>query len=178
VFVWTHRPDHLYAKPVFIAHYRKKPLRDIAVVAPDVGSAKMARGFAKELNGSLAIIDKRRPTANVAEVLNVVGEVEGKDCILTDDMIDTAGTMVQGASALKEAGAGKVLAAATHAVLSGSSLGKINDSVIEKLIVTNTIPLDSKKELCPKLTVLCIAQLIAEAIKRIHEESSISSLFI
>jgi ribose-phosphate pyrophosphokinase len=170
--------DHLYGLSVLLEHVRKNNYRDLVIVSPDAGGVERARTFAKKLQCSLAIIDKRRETPNVAEVMNVIGEVKGHDVMLLDDMIDTAGTMVQGASALKEAGAGKVLAAATHAVLSGSSLGKINDSVMEKLIVTNTIPLDSKKELCPKLTVLCIAQLIAEAIKRIHEESSISSLFI
>ena len=114
--------DHLYAAPVFVSHYRKKQLRDLAVVAPDVGSAKMARGFAKRLNGSFAIIDKRRPTANVAEVLNVVGEVEGRDCLIPDDMIDTAGTVTEAARALKSLGAKDIYVCATHALLSGPAV--------------------------------------------------------
>ena len=131
--------DHLYAMPVFTAHYRRKQLRDIVVVAPDVGSAKMARGFAKRLNASLAIIDKRRPAANIAEVVNVVGEVEGKDCILTDDMIDTAGTVSEAARALKELGAHTVHVCATHALLSGPARERLMNAPIEEVAVTDTI---------------------------------------
>src|SRR3989454_6587723 len=117
--------DHLYAAPAFVAHYRTKDLRDPVVVAPDVGSAKMARGFAKRLNASLAIIDKRRPSANVAEVVNVVGEVEGKDCLIPDDMIDTAGTNTQASAALKGPGARRLFAFATHPLLSGPGVGRL-----------------------------------------------------
>ena len=137
-----------------------------------------ARAFAKRLSASLAIIDKRRERENESQVMNVIGDVKGKNTIILDDMIDTAGTIAQAASALKEKGAKKVLAACTHAVLSGPAIDRINSSVIEELIVTNTIQLDSKQEKCKKLTVLSIAPLLAEAIKRIHEESSISSLFV
>src|SRR6185436_3916443 len=122
--------DHLYAMPVFTAHYRKKNLGDVAVVAPDVGSAKMARGFAKRLNASLAIIDKRRPSPNVSEVLNVVGEVEGKDCILVDDMIDTAGTVSEASYALRKMGAKDIYVCATHALLSGKARERISNSPI------------------------------------------------
>jgi len=170
--------DHLYGLSVLLEHVRKAPFKDLVIVSPDAGGVERARIFAKKLQCSLAIIDKRREKENVAEVMNVIGEVRGRDVMLLDDMIDTAGTMVQGASALKEAGARSVVAAATHAVLSGSAIRKINESVIKEVIVTNTIPLDSKQEQCSKLTVLCIAPLIAEAIERIHEESSISSLFV
>src|SRR5207237_7346967 len=117
--------DHLYAAPVFVSHYRKKQRHDPVVVAPDVGSAKMARGFAKRLNGSLAIIDKRRPQANVSEIVNVVGEVEGKDCLLTDDMIDTAGTVSEAAKALKNLGARDIYVCATHALLSGPAVERL-----------------------------------------------------
>ena len=170
--------DHLYGLSVLLEHVRKTPYKDLVIVSPDAGGVERARIFAKKLQCSLAIIDKRREKENVAEVMNVIGEVRGRDVMLLDDMIDTAGTMVQGASALKEAGSRSVIAAATHAVLSGSAIRKINESAIKEVIVTNTIPLDSKQEQCSKLTVLSIAPLIAEAIERIHEESSISSLFV
>src|SRR5438045_1039315 len=127
--------DHLYAAPVFVSHYRRKNLHELVVVAPDVGSAKMARGFAKRLNGSLAIIDKRRPQANVSEVVNVVGEVEGKDCLLADDMIDTAGTVSEAAKALKDLGARDVYVCATHALLSGSSVERLSNAPITEVTV-------------------------------------------
>src|SRR6478736_576152 len=130
--------DHLYAAPVFVSHYRQKQLHDPVVVAPDVGSAKMARGFAKRLNASLAIIDKRRPSANVAEVVNVVGDVAGKDCLIPDDMIDTAGTISEAAAALKRLGARRVFAFATHALLSGPAIERLRASPIEEVTVTNT----------------------------------------
>lgn len=170
--------DHLYAAPVLLDYMRRSEFKDLVVVSPDAGGVERARAFAKRLKASLAIIDKRREAANVSQVMNVIGDVKGKDTILLDDMIDTAGTIVQAATALKSKGARKVFASATHAVLSGPAIDRINESAIEELIVTDTIPLDSKKEKCPKLTVLSIAQLLAEAIKRIHEESSISSLFV
>jgi len=137
-----------------------------------------ARAFAKRLGCSLAIIDKRRERANVSQVMNVIGDVEGKATLVLDDMIDTAGTTVKAADVLMEKGALSVSAACTHAVLSGPALERINGSPLKEVIVTNTIPLDSKKEKCSKLKVLSIAKLFAESIKRIHEESSISSLFV
>ena len=170
--------DHLYASPVLLEYIRKCDFKDLVIVSPDAGGVERARAFAKRLNASLAIIDKRRERANVSEVMNVIGDVKGRETIILDDLIDTAGTTTQAASALKEEGAKKVLAACTHAVLSGPAIDRINNSVIEELIVTNTIPLDSKKEKCKKLKVLSIAPLLGEAIKRIHEESSISSLFV
>lgn len=170
--------DHLYASPVLLDYIRKCDFKDLVIVSPDAGGVERARAFAKRLNASLAIIDKRRERVNVSEVMNVIGDVKGRETIILDDLIDTAGTTTQAASALKEKGAQKVLAACTHAVLSGPAIDRINNSVIEELIVTNTIPLDSKKEECKKLKVLSIAPLLGEAIKRIHEESSISSLFV
>ncbi|MBI1811297.1 MAG: ribose-phosphate pyrophosphokinase [Nitrospirae bacterium] len=170
--------DHLYASPVILDYIKKSNIKDIVIVSPDAGGVERARAFAKRLSASLAIIDKRRERANESQVMNVIGDVKGKNTIILDDMIDTAGTIAQAASALKEKGAKKVLAACTHAVLSGPAIDRINSSVIEELIVTNTIQLDSKQEKCKKLTVLSIAPLLAEAIKRIHEESSISSLFV
>ncbi|MDI6745412.1 MAG: ribose-phosphate pyrophosphokinase [Thermodesulfovibrionales bacterium] len=170
--------DHLYASPVILDYIKKCNIKDIVIVSPDAGGVERARAFAKRLSASLAIIDKRRERANESQVMNVIGDVKGKNTIILDDMIDTAGTITQAASALKEKGAKNVLAACTHAVLSGPAIDRINNSVIEELIVTNTIQLDSKQEECKKLTVLSIAPLLAEAIKRIHEESSISSLFV
>lgn len=168
--------DHLYAAPVFTAHYRKKKLQDLVVVAPDVGSAKMARGFAKRLNASLAIIDKRRPTANVAEVVNVVGEVEGKDCLLADDMIDTAGTVSEAARALKNLGAKDIYVCATHALLSGPAVERLSSAPIKEVAVTNTIAIpDSRK--FEALTVLSVGELLAKAIRFTHSDQSVSSLF-
>ena len=169
--------DHLYASPVLLDYIRERNFKDLVIVSPDAGGVERARAFAKRLQCSLAIVDKRREVANVSQVMNVIGDVKGRDTLLLDDMIDTAGTTTQAASALKEHGAHRVFAASTHAVLSGPAIDRINGSVIEEVIVVNTIPLDSKKEKCSKLTVLSIAPLLAEAIKRIHEESSISSLF-
>ncbi len=170
--------DNLYAAPVLLDYVRSKYSSNLVIVSPDAGGVERARDFAKRLQCSIAIIDKRRETMNVSEVMNVIGEVENKDTLILDDMIDTGGTTTQAAGALKEKGARRVIAACTHAVLSGSSVEKVNKSVIEELIVTNTIPFDSKKEVCKKLTVLNVAALLGEAIKRIHEESSISSLFV
>lgn len=170
--------DHLYAMPVLVEHIRGRQFKDLVIVSPDAGGVERARAFAKRLQCSLAIIDKRREIANVCEVMNVIGDVTGRDTLLLDDMIDTAGTTTQAAAALKLGGANRVFAAATHAVLSGPAIDRINASVIEEIIVTNTVPLDSKKEKCRKLTVLSIAPLLADAIKRIHDESSISSLFV
>jgi ribose-phosphate pyrophosphokinase len=168
--------DHLYAAPVFTAHYRKKGLTDLVVVAPDVGSAKMARGFAKRLNGTLAIIDKRRPTANVAEVVNVVGEVEGKDCLIPDDMIDTAGTVSEAARALKALGAKDIYVCATHALLSGPAVERLSKAPIKEVCVTNSIRLPESK-LFPTLHVLSVAELLAKAIRYTHADQSVSALF-
>jgi ribose-phosphate pyrophosphokinase len=170
--------DHLYAAPVLLDYMKKCDYKDLVVVSPDAGGVERARAFAKKLNASLAIIDKRRERANVSEVMNVVGDVKDCDTLILDDMIDTAGTVVQAAKALKDNGARKVFASCAHAVLSGPAIESINGSEIEELIVTNTIPLDDKEAQCKKLKVLSIAELLAEAIKRIHEESSISSLFL
>jgi len=171
--------DNLYASPVLLDYvHNKYNSQNLVIVSPDAGGVERARSFAKKLQCSIAIIDKRREAANISQLMNVIGEVRGKDAIILDDMVDTGGTTIQAVSALKEKGAKNVIAACTHAVLSGNAVEKVNNSVLEELIVTNTIPLDSKKEKCKKLTVLSIATLIGEAIKRIHEESSVSSLFV
>jgi ribose-phosphate pyrophosphokinase len=168
--------DHLYAAPVFVSHYRKKHLHDLVVVAPDVGSAKMARGFAKRLNGSLAIIDKRRPRPNQSEVVNVVGEVEGRDCLLTDDMIDTAGTVSEASRALKDLGARDIYVCATHALLSGPACERLSKAPITEVTVTDTVRIPEEKRF-PQLHVLSVGELLAKAIKYIHSEQSVSSLF-
>jgi len=168
--------DHLYAAPVLVSHYRKKTLRDLVVVAPDVGSAKMARGFAKRLNGSLAIIDKRRPTANVAEVLNVVGEVAGRDCLIPDDMIDTAGTVTEAARALKALGANDIYVCATHPLLSGPAVERLSGAPIQEVAVTDTIAIPPDRHF-PKLCVLSVGELLAKAIRYTHLDESVSSLF-
>jgi ribose-phosphate pyrophosphokinase len=168
--------DHLYAAPVFVQHYRQKSLHQPVVVAPDVGSAKMARGYAKRLDASLAIIDKRRPSANIAEVVNVVGEVEGRDCLIPDDMIDTAGTITEAALALQRLGARRVFAFATHALLSHPAIERLRASPVEEVTVTNTIhvPADRRME---KLKVLSVAGLMAKAIGYEHSNQSVSALF-
>lgn len=168
--------DHLYAMPVFVSHYRKKQLRELVVVAPDVGSAKMARGFAKRLNGTLAIIDKRRPAANVSEVVNVVGEVEGRDCLIPDDMIDTAGTVSEAARALKGLGAKDIYVCATHALLSGPALQRLSTAPIVEVAVTNTIAIPAERQF-EALKVLSVGELLSKAIRYTHSEQSVSSLF-
>jgi ribose-phosphate pyrophosphokinase len=168
--------DHLYAAPVLVSYYRKKKLQDPVVVAPDVGSAKMARGFAKRLDASLAIIDKRRPKANVAEVMNVVGDVEGKDCLLSDDMIDTAGTMAEAARALKEMGARSVQACATHALLSGPAVERLMAAPIDEIAVTDSMFIPPERRF-PKLTILSVGELLAKAIRHTHSDQSVSALF-
>ncbi|HEU4628226.1 MAG TPA: ribose-phosphate pyrophosphokinase [Gemmatimonadaceae bacterium] len=168
--------DHLYAAPVFVSHYRKKNLRDLVVVAPDAGSAKMARGFAKRLNGTLAIIDKRRPTANVAEVVNVVGEVDGRDCLIPDDMIDTAGTIAESARALKRLGARDIYACATHPLLSGPAAERLRDAPIEEVAVTDTVAIRDDQRF-PSLRVLSVGELLSKAIRYTHSDQSVSSLF-
>ena len=168
--------DHLYAAPVFVSHYRKKNLHDVVVVAPDVGSAKMARGFAKRLNGSLAIIDKRRPRPNQSEVVNVVGEVEGRDCVLSDDMIDTAGTVTEASRALKDLGAKDIYICATHALLSGPAVERLANAPIKEVTVTDTVRIGEEKHF-PQLRILSVGDLLAKAIRYIHSEQSVSSLF-
>jgi ribose-phosphate pyrophosphokinase len=168
--------DHLYAAPVFTSYYRQKKFTDLVVVASDVGAAKMARGFAKRLNASLAIIDKRRTAANVAEVVTVVGEVEGRDCLVPDDMIDTGGTMSEGVNALKRLGAGKIYICATHALLSGPARDRLAVADVEEVAVTNTIAIPEERKF-DKLKVLSIAPLLAKAIGYTHGDLSVSSLF-
>ena len=168
--------DHLYAAPVLTAHYRMKRLLEPVVVAPDVGSAKMARGFAKRLNASLAIIDKRRPSANIAEVVNVVGEVEGKDCLIPDDLIDTGGTVSEAAKALRRLGANRIFVCATHGLLSGPAIQRLQDSPVEEVAIANTIFLPETRRF-PKLTVLSVGSLLAKAIANTHRDKSVSSLF-
>ncbi|MEE8192614.1 MAG: ribose-phosphate pyrophosphokinase [Gemmatimonadales bacterium] len=168
--------DHLYAAPVLVQHYREKRLHEPVIVAPDVGAAKMARGFAKRLDGTLAIIDKRRPSANIAEVVNVVGEVEGRDCLLVDDMIDTAGTMSEGIGALKRLGARKVYCCASHAVLSGPAVDRLAASEVTEVAVTNTIAIPDDRKF-DRLKILSVAPLFAKAIRFTHSDQSVSSLF-
>ncbi|MEJ2539771.1 MAG: ribose-phosphate pyrophosphokinase [Gemmatimonadota bacterium] len=168
--------DHLYAAPVLTRYFRDKQLDELVVVAPDVGSAKMARGFSKRLGGNFAIIDKRRPQANTSEVLNVVGEVEGKNCLLTDDMVDTGGTLANAVHALKERGAERVFACATHALLSGSATERLSQAPLEEFVVTNTIHIPEERRF-PQLTILSVAGLLADAVQYIHSNESVSQLF-
>jgi ribose-phosphate pyrophosphokinase len=170
--------DHIYALPVFLKYFQKNPIADLAVVSPDVGGAERARAYAKRLGGSLALIDKRRPAPNVSEVMHIIGEVEGKNCLLVDDMVDTAGTLSSAASALMKNGAKSVQACCTHAVLSGPALERIENSQIERLIVTNTIPLTEKAKGMKKILPLSVAQILGEAIQRISRGDSVSSLFV
>jgi len=169
--------DHLYAAPVLAQYVKKNYTNEVVIVSPDAGGVERARAFAKRIDASLAIIDKRRERANVSQVMNVIGDVKGKDAILFDDMIDTAGTITHASSAIKENGAKRVVAACAHAVLSGPALDRINESALEEVIVTNTIPMDKNTEKCKKLTVLSVAELLGDAMQRIHEETSVSSLF-
>lgn len=168
--------DHLYAAPVLTGYFRQKGLEDLTVVAPDVGAAKMARGYARRLDAPIAIIDKRRPQANVAEVLSVVGDVEGRRCLIVDDMIDTAGTLRSVVDVLHERGAKEIYAAATHPVLSGPAVERLQDSPLVEVVVTNTLHVPEEKRF-PKLTVLSIAELLARAIRYTHSNESISQLF-
>ena len=168
--------DHLYAAPVFTSHYRQKELKNLVVVAADVGGAKMARGFANRLNASIAIIDKRRPSANIAEVVNVVGNVEGRDCLIPDDMIDTGGTMTEAIHALKRLGARDIYCCGTHALLSGPAIDRLAASPVKEVAVTNTIQLPAERRF-DRLTVLSIARLLAKAIGYTHSDQSVSSLF-
>jgi ribose-phosphate pyrophosphokinase len=169
--------DHLYAAPAFVNYLRAKNFEDPVVVSPDSGGVERARFLARQINAGLAIIDKRRPRANVAEIMNVIGEVKDKTCILYDDMIDTAGTIGKAADALKERGAKSVLCCATHGVLSGPAIERLRDSILDEVIISNSIRLGPEKQL-DKITVLSVAELVGEAIRRIHNEESVSSLFL
>ena len=170
--------DHLYAAPVMIGYYQDNPLPNLTVVAPDTGGAERARAYAKRLDAELALCDKRREKANVAEVMNVVGDVRGRSCLIVDDMCDTGGSLTKVAKALKNAGAGRIHACFTHAVLSGQAVKQLDESEIEQVIITNTIPLRDHACELKKIKVLSIAPLLAKAIKSIHEETSVSSLFV
>ena len=172
--------DHLYATPVFKEALMREGLGgpNTVVVSPDAGGTERARQYSKFLNCGLAIIDKRRDAPNVSKVYNLVGQVEGKRAILVDDMIDTAGTLCNAAAAVKEHGASAVYAAATHGILSGPAIDRLNDSVLERVWVTNTIPQEERTSSCARLEVLSVGQLVGEAIKRIHHGDSISSLFV
>lgn len=168
--------DHLYAAPLIVNYFLNKKLDDIVVVSPDVGGVTRARALAAKLDAPLAIIDKRRPKPNVSEVMNIIGDIENKNCIIIDDMVDTAGSVVNAAKVLKDMGARDIYVAATHPVLSGPAFERIRDSVIKELVVTNTIPLPPGKPV-DKIRVLSVAPLFAEAIKRIYEGLSLSKLF-
>jgi ribose-phosphate pyrophosphokinase len=168
--------DHLYAAGIFINHYRNMALENLVVIAPDVGSAKMARGFAQRLEASFAIIDKRRPSANVAEVVNVVGDVEGKNCIIADDMVDTAGTLTEAVHALKKLGANDIYCCATHPLLSGPAADRLSTAPLKELAVANTISIPESRQF-DKLNTLSVAGLLAKAIGYTHTNESVSSLF-
>jgi ribose-phosphate pyrophosphokinase len=173
--------DHLYAAPVLLDHMKRKfdgDSDDLVVVSPDAGGVERARAYSKRLGAGLGIVDKRRTKPNVAEVLNVIGDVHGKTAILLDDMIDTAGTLTQAANALVDKGASRVFAYATHAVLSGPAVERIQKSPIEEVVVTDTIPLTAAAAACHKIKQLSTARLFAEAVKRIHSADSLSSLFV
>jgi ribose-phosphate pyrophosphokinase len=170
--------DHLYAKPVLTDYLKYTLGPDAVVVSPDAGGVERARAYSKVLGLGLAIIDKRRKGPNVAEVMNIIGDIEGKDVVLIDDMIDTAGTLTQAARALREKGAKRIKACATHAVLSGPAVGRLAESAIEEVIVSDTIPLSPEAQALGKIKVLSVAKLLGEAMKRIHNADSVSSLFI
>jgi ribose-phosphate pyrophosphokinase len=170
--------DHLYAAPILIEAIRRKNLDRLVLVSPDAGGVERARAFAKRLKADLAIMDKRRPEANKAEIMNVIGDVQGRDCVIVDDIIDTAGTLVGSAKALAERGARSVYAAGVHPVLSGPAVDRINASALEKVMVTDTLSLSEEASTSPKIEQLSLAVLLGEAIRRIHEGASVSSLFV
>jgi ribose-phosphate pyrophosphokinase len=171
--------DHLFAAPVIIDHLARQQFKNITIVSPDAGGAERARAYAKRLDAELAIIDKRRSAEDGhPEVMNVIGEVQGRTCIIQDDIIDTGGTMQNAAQALMENGAERVWACAVHGLFSGPAIQRIEQSAIEKFIVTNTIPLPPEKAACKKLVTLSVARLLGQAIRSIHEETSVSSLFV
>jgi len=171
--------DNLYAAPVILSDISEKFMdQRLVVVSPDAGGTERARAFAKRLNAGLAIIDKRRSGPNVSEVMHIIGDVKDQVCVIVDDMIDTAGTLCQAAQALKQEGAAKIYASATHPVLSGPALERINESCLEEVVVTNTVPTGAKGAVCSKLRTLSVADLLAETLRRIHGGASVSSLFV
>lgn len=170
--------DHLYASPVVNEYFQAKDFEDLVVISPDAGGVERARATAKRLNADLGIIDKRRARAGVSEVMHIIGEVKDRDVLIVDDIVDTAGTLSQGAQALKGAGAKRVFASCTHAVLSGPAIERIDASPIEEIVVTDTIPLNGNGKKSKKITVLSVGRILAEAIRRIHEDASVSSLFV
>jgi ribose-phosphate pyrophosphokinase len=171
--------DNVYASPVLLGDVWRQKYPDLMVVSPDVGGVVRARALAKRLDDAdLAIIDKRRPRPNVAKIMHIIGEVEGRSCVIIDDLVDTAGTLCQAAKALKEHGAVRVVAYCTHAVLSGPAVDNINNSVLDELVVTDTIPLSPAAEACSRIRQLSIAELLAETMRRVSDEESVSSLFI
>ncbi len=170
--------DHLYAAPVLMDYFRKLDVKDLVVVSPDAGGVERARAFAKRLNSKLAIIDKRREAPNMAKFMNIIGEVKGHDVLILDDMIDTGGTIVQGAQAIRDKGGLQILAGCTHAILSGPALERISESPLDQLIATNTVPLNGKEDLCKKIKILSVGPLLGEAVKRIFHEESLSTLFV
>jgi ribose-phosphate pyrophosphokinase len=169
--------DHLFAAPVIVGNLKKLNVEDLTIVSPDAGGVERARAYAKRLGATLAIIDKRRVAANQTEVMNIIGEVEGRNVFIVDDIIDTAGTLIHSAEALLAHGAKSISASCTHAVLSGPAVNRINNSQLQQVIATNSMPTAEKETECPKLRTLSIGDLLAEAIKRIHSEDSVSSLF-
>ncbi len=170
--------DNIYASPILLGDLWKHNYENLVVVSPDVGGVVRARALAKRMEADLAIIDKRRPRANVAEVMHIIGEVEGRNCVIMDDMVDTANTLCQAAQALRDSGALRVMAYATHPVLSGKAVERVTNSVIDELVVTDTIPLGAAAMACPKIRQLSCAALLGETISRIAREDSVSSLFI
>ena len=169
--------DNIYASPVLLSDLQSKQYEDLVVVSPDIGGVVRARALAKQLNCDLAIIDKRRPKANVSEVMNVIGETEGRNCVIKDDMIDTAGTLVKAADVLKARGAKSVYAYCTHAVFSGPAIERIRSSMLDEVVITNTIPMTDAAKVCPKVRQLSVAFLFAETIRRISDGESVTSLF-
>jgi ribose-phosphate pyrophosphokinase len=169
--------DHLFAAPVIVGYLKSLELEDLTIVSPDAGGVERARAYAKRVGASLAIIDKRRFAKNQTEVMHIIGDVEGRNVFIVDDIIDTAGTLIHSVQALHEKGARSISAACTHAVLSGPAIQRINGSVLTQVVTTNSIPTQEKEADCPKLKTLSVGPLLAEAIKRIHQEDSVSSLF-
>lgn len=170
--------DNLYGTPVLLDYFKTLGLKDVVVVSPDAGGVERARAYAKRLQAGLGIIDKRREGPNRATVMNLIGDVKGKEVLMVDDMIDTAGTISEGAKAIFKAGAKKIIAGCTHGVLSGPALKRLNEAPIDQVVVTNTIALNGKNQECAKIKVLSVAPILGEAIKRIHNEESVSSLFV
>ena len=170
--------DNIYAAPILLGDIWRRRYEDLLVVSPDVGGVVRARALAKRLESDLAIIDKRRPKANVSEVMNIIGDVEGRTCVIMDDMVDTAGTLCKAASALKQHGAKRVFAYCTHPVLSGSAVNRIAESEMDELVVTDTIPLSAEAKACSRIRQISIAELLAETMLRISNEASVSSLFM